>query len=73
MLRGEKKKLIPSCQGKFGLDFRKNFFTHRAVQPWRNLWRAVVESPSIWRDLKQGCGTWGYVLVVALLGNGWTQ
>lgn len=53
MLRGEnEKKLIPSCQGKFRLDFRRNFFTYRVVQPWHSLLRAVVESPSIWRDLK---------------------
>lgn len=54
MLSGRKEqKLIPSCPGKFRLDFRKNFLTHRVVQPWHSLPRAVVESPSAWRDLKR--------------------
>lgn len=53
MLRGgEEKKLIPSCQGKFRLDFRKHFVTPRVVQPWHSLPRAVVQPPSIWSDLK---------------------
>lgn len=45
---GKEQKLIPSCPGKFRLDFRRNFLTHRAV----SLPRAVVESPSTWKDLK---------------------
>lgn len=49
---GREKKLISSCQGRFRLEFRKKFSTYRVIQPWHSLPRAVVGSPSIWRDLK---------------------
>jgi len=35
------------CQGKFGLDIRKHFFTERAAKHWNRLPREVAESPSM--------------------------
>ena len=42
--RGNDLKL---CQGKFGLDIKKNLFTERVIEHWSRLSREVVESPSL--------------------------
>ncbi|KFZ66635.1 hypothetical protein N338_02503, partial [Podiceps cristatus] len=34
-------------QGKFRLDFMKNFYTKRVVKCWNRLSREVVKSPSL--------------------------
>ena len=35
------------CQGRSGLDVRRNVFTERLVKPWNRLPREAVESPSL--------------------------
>lgn len=35
------------CQGRFGLDIRRFFFTESIVQHWNRLSREMVESPSL--------------------------
>ncbi|KFV50193.1 hypothetical protein N341_02338, partial [Tyto alba] len=35
------------CQGRFGLDSRKNFNTKKVVKHWNRMPGEVVESPSL--------------------------
>ncbi|KAK4828094.1 hypothetical protein QYF61_023154 [Mycteria americana] len=35
------------CQGRFGLDTRKHFFTQKVVKPWNRLPRGVVNAPCL--------------------------
>lgn len=60
-----------SCQGRFRVDTRKNFFTERKLR--KRLPREVVELPSLEVFRKRACGTWDYGLVVnmTVLVNGW--
>ena len=41
--------MAPSCvcQGRFGLDMRKPFFTERVVKPWKRLPGEVVDAPCL--------------------------
>ncbi|KFP72813.1 hypothetical protein N310_02192, partial [Acanthisitta chloris] len=35
------------CQGRFRLDIRKRFFTHRVAGHWKKFPREVVTAPSL--------------------------
>lgn len=40
---------LPLPQGKVGLDFRKNFFTKKVVQPWhRGFNRSQRDLTAVW-------------------------
>ncbi|KAJ7426600.1 hypothetical protein WISP_14508 [Willisornis vidua] len=40
-------RTLKLCQGRFGLDIRKRFFTQRVAGHWNRLPRKVIAAPSL--------------------------